>query len=546
MRFQLLAVVLFLASLVRAQTIGAFYSLGGPTVVSLDPQTNTFVYNVYSKKGFSLMNSFAPTIPPKNGTSIACVGYSSPSSVYGSIYYQTSNNSIAQQLFKCSYASGNCVNYGGYLISANVTIPIKPNTGLSAALLSADLGYRITYEDIYGAVRQIGYSNTTKGVVTPWADGVLASNSTSLNGSALATTFVQSPNTTEPAQQTIYQLVDDQILPFVDNQATAMNQTQSWVAAAPITNLPNWYSTNASFATVIYNQWLMLFYIDTTRQLQWLRSTDGGGTWQAQPSMDTSIWPLGDTPNAPVAAATSINSTADNSASVFYTSNGTYVQAIMTNWNWVPYVVVQPVIASNTTNNTTIPLRPMTRKDTKDIKIGASTGGSVGFLIIIATIAWLLLRKKKVVPTPERPKSIGEWRGSESEFSGKAELHGQSAHICELDHDPECLLLHQLQLYRMYELKGDIPVELQDTEARRPELDHTLCKCELDASVTYELPTCLEKEMSIAESSGRGKEVAVSVKELPAWSWDILSREGKEKGDEEARLESRGKEKAEN
>jgi hypothetical protein len=87
----------------------------------------------------------------------------------------------------------------------------------------------------------------------------------------------------------------------------------------------------------------------------------------------------------------------------------------------------------------------------------------------------------------------------------------------------------------MYELRGEIPVELQNFEAPRPELDHTLCKCELDASVLCELPTSYEKEeiMSSTEYSGKGKEkemmvqvkeLVEEVKQLPTWSWDILRR----------------------
>ncbi len=299
----------------------------------------------------------------------------------------------------------------------------------------------------------------------------------------------------------------------------------------------------------------MLFYVDMTRQLQWIRSTDAGQTWQAQPLLDPSIWPLADTPNAPVAAATSVNLTADNSASVFYVSGGQLVQSIVTDMNWLPYSLVEPAVSSNvTTTNITAPFR-QSERETQDIKIGASVGASVGVLIIAALIICFIFRSKRVViPNIERPESIGECKGSESSFSGKAELHGQSAQLFELDHDPECQLLHQLQLIRMYELRGEIPVELQNSEARRPELDHTLCKCELDASVMCELPTAAEKEegMSIAESSkekGKDKEVAVSVKELPSWSWEILRREKEvqEKGGDGLDLEkaetTRGKDK---
>lgn len=84
MRFQVL--IAFAASLYitlsNAQSIASFYSTKGPTVVSLDALSGNFSYNVYAAKGFSSMKSFAPTVPAKKGTSIACVGYSTNSTVY--------------------------------------------------------------------------------------------------------------------------------------------------------------------------------------------------------------------------------------------------------------------------------------------------------------------------------------------------------------------------------------------------------------------------------------------------------------------------------
>lgn len=232
-----------------------------------------------------------------------------------------------------------------------------------------------------------------------------------------------------------------------------------------------------------------------TRQLQLIRSTDGGQTWKAQAPMETSIWPLADTPNAPVAAASSVNAS-DNSASVFYVSGGKVIQSVMTNYTWMPYTVVQAPL--NITNF----IAPFQGED-RDVKIGASVG-SVGFLILVG-IAFCVcrgIRRKRVIEL-EGGESGGSCESGEMGFSGKAELHGQSYDVTELDHDPECLLFHQLQLIRIQEMNGEIPVELQSSEVRA-ELDHSLCKCELDASMMYELPC--------------GSLKAISVKELSSWT----------------------------
>jgi hypothetical protein len=151
----------------------------------------------------------------------------------GSIFYQNTNNDLAMLIFKCAYQSGNCVNYGEYNISVNVTIPVNPKTRLSAALLSTNLGYRVTYEDIHGSVRQISYANSTKGVVTPWADGNLTGNFTVTDGYALATTYTVKTNVTA-ASETVYQIFNGKIQPLnsiVDNKTNSILDKETWVSS---------------------------------------------------------------------------------------------------------------------------------------------------------------------------------------------------------------------------------------------------------------------------------------------------------------------------
>src|SRR6187402_581857 len=104
--------------------------------------------------------------------------------------------------------------------------------------------------------------------------------------------------------------------------------------------MPSWNATNATFASVIYGDWNCIFYIDTNRQLQFLRSVDGGQSWSVQQPMESSSWPLADEPNAPITAATSINAT-DDTTSVYYNSGQKLVQVRMTNSTWLPYSFVE-------------------------------------------------------------------------------------------------------------------------------------------------------------------------------------------------------------
>ena len=78
-----LAALACLLSLSVAQSIGAFYTSLGPTVIKLNEKSGNFSYNVYKASGFSdKWPSFAPTFAPVNGTAMAVTGFSSPSAVY--------------------------------------------------------------------------------------------------------------------------------------------------------------------------------------------------------------------------------------------------------------------------------------------------------------------------------------------------------------------------------------------------------------------------------------------------------------------------------
>jgi hypothetical protein len=196
----------------------------------------------------------------------------------------------------------------------------------------------------------------------------------------------------------------------------------------------------------------------------------------------------------------------------------------------------------------------------KAIKIGAGVGSAVAFLLL-SGIVWLrFIRKRQRDSTSTKEDSIYSFKGDDKGQPGivvKAELDGEGKTITELDHDPDCQLLHQLAKYRQYEVEGEIPVELQNSEAIRPELDG-LCKCELDASVTYELESpsferndgdILSKTISgtsttLSGGSDRkekGKEMTATANEIPAWAWQILmSEKGKRERDGVERVDKGG------
>lgn len=131
------------------------------------------------------------------------------------MYYQTADNSIVQLNLKCFHGNGTCANFGELYITAKATNQASPSTKLAAVLISKDVGYRVTYEDVKGKLRQFDYAQDSKGVITPWSDGKPVGNTTILgSGHAIASTYIYKANlTTEPVPQTVYHLVGNTIQP---------------------------------------------------------------------------------------------------------------------------------------------------------------------------------------------------------------------------------------------------------------------------------------------------------------------------------------------
>lgn len=252
------------------------------------------------------------------------------------------------------------------------------------------------------------------------------------------------------------------------------------IAASTIDNLPGWNATINTFATMVYGRLYMLFYIDNNRQLQFLQSNDTGRSWTLQPRMNSSVWPLADDPNATLGGAVSIGT--PNTAWLMYTSGSNLVQVKMINNDWQPAAVVQAPPA-NSTIPAVIPKNP--HKITLQVKaiiIVTFVGSSAFLAMILGSICWH--RRKAKRNNFERLESTADSTGDarDSAHYEKPELEG-SSDIKELDHDPECLLLHQLQKIRHFELRAPIPAEL----------DGTLCRCEPGASVRYEMDAGLER-----------------------------------------------------
>ncbi|KAG4436719.1 hypothetical protein IFR05_007802 [Cadophora sp. M221] len=527
----------WLSKSVEAQALSSFYYGKGPGVVAHDPSTGNFLYSVYTNKGFSDIQPLTVKTKPKNGTAIACSGYQVAQSVYGEVFYQAQNDSIIFLFMKCSFTSGVCVNYGERTISVNVTVPVNSKTKLAAALFSQNVGYRVTYQDALGSIRQLAYANSTKGVVTNWAEGILTGNFTVPDGYGLATS-IRKPTNVTSQREIVYQVMADGVQPITsktDNKTMSILDQKTWFANPRITSFPNFSPSKATLAAILYNGWDCIFYIDTNRQLQFMSSADGGTSWSLQPQELPTVWPLADEPNGPIAAAASIN-TSDFSAYVYYNSGKRLVQAKIEGSTWQPIAVVEsvPTLSGGAPNPST---PNHDKKNATAIKAGAGTSAAVIFVIVVGVAAWCLRRKNRPLRSEiDKPDGIFGREPSERGFTGKAELPGQPANITELDHDPECLLLHQLQLRRLGELRAGIPGELAGKDIERRELDAGLCRYELDGKmgIVYELWSPVG-ECALEGCLGNGAEkcktlVTEVAKELGGGTSDSSQCNEKEKG----------------
>ncbi len=112
-------------------------------------------------------------------------------------------------------------------------MPVSPKTKLAAALFSNNIGYRVTYQDTHGSLRQLAYANSSRGVVTDWADGNLTGNFTVPEGYALATS-IRKPTNITSQREIVYQVMVDGVQPIIsstDNKTMTIHDQKAWFAS---------------------------------------------------------------------------------------------------------------------------------------------------------------------------------------------------------------------------------------------------------------------------------------------------------------------------
>lgn len=141
---------------------------------------------------------------------------------------------------RCQFATGVCDPYKNAIISNNVSVPVSSNTGLAAAIFQQDQGYRVTYEDARGTIRQLAYANTTSGLLYQWEDGKAIGGLTSSDSHALSYTWT--PYVPAQSQDTtVFQALNGTIRSVTSKIQLASTWAESgdgtWVNCKP--SLPN-------------------------------------------------------------------------------------------------------------------------------------------------------------------------------------------------------------------------------------------------------------------------------------------------------------------
>lgn len=85
--FVALCIIIWLSRPANTQAVGSFYFGRGSAVIVHNPDADNFLYSINSAKGFSDLQPIEVKAKPKNGTAIACTGYSGPTSVYVSLFF---------------------------------------------------------------------------------------------------------------------------------------------------------------------------------------------------------------------------------------------------------------------------------------------------------------------------------------------------------------------------------------------------------------------------------------------------------------------------
>ncbi|KAI6086972.1 hypothetical protein F4821DRAFT_120836 [Hypoxylon rubiginosum] len=408
--FALLHVLVWLFDPIAAGSLAAWSTgLGAPQLIMQDDATGKIFYSLCNSNGTSPIfpanetASFNLDLPPKNGTSLAGIGYANDGVNIAAIWYLNDASQIVEALWQCDptghFIPGSTPN--NWIVSSGQ--PVNSSTGLSAVNLGAQSGYQVYFHDDHMATSILRYTTAdgwrTDGNISQDAVKTLPINAGFTDNNKISVVYGRGPSNIEVStlQQngewvvtlfpTPLNLVDRDsdntttLLPVTNDTAPedfTLNTTANWA-------LEGWDGSAKGIGLTFNDDSTRnIFYIGNDSLLHQVSETSGG--WQASSGQSVQSWPIADSPSSQFASTYDFNR---NQVWIYYVSGGNVTQVYRSGKNsW------EPAAALRTFNDTVIE-----SDEDSDLSTGAKAGIGVGVGVVGAALitlgAFFFLRRRK-------------------------------------------------------------------------------------------------------------------------------------------------------
>ncbi|KAI8625214.1 hypothetical protein F5Y19DRAFT_489890 [Xylariaceae sp. FL1651] len=412
----------------KAASIAAWYTgQGAPQVIMQDDTTGQVLYSLCNSNDTTVFPAnasasftFDSSMAPKNGTSLAGVGYPQNGYNMAAMWYLNSAGNIVEALWRC--------NENGYFEPAGSTNQwivsssapsIHPNTGLAVVNLGEQPGYRVYYqqEDLTTSTlkytREMGWvwngnvsQDSRKGfpissgftdiseitVVTPRDESNIEVSTLQPNESWVISTF--------PTPLRDVDRQEDQIkMNLAPTNGTDSSSFSLATNTSSIGYLDAWDGKAASIGfTLDSDAKRRVFYIGNDSKIHCQAENS---RWSTCSDVGTAAWPTADNPNAQFATAFDFSR---NQIWIFYMSDGNLTQVHRSSkdkWD-------VPIALPSTPPPPPLPTEPEYSGLSKGAQAGIGVGVSVVGLALIAFGVYVIIQRKRGKQEKERADAEAE------------------------------------------------------------------------------------------------------------------------------------------
>ncbi|KAI1390836.1 uncharacterized protein F4822DRAFT_426683 [Hypoxylon trugodes] len=366
---------------------------------------------------------FDENLAPKNGTSLAGVGYIDGDGLFAATWFQREGDEIVFHLWKCD-ATGHFTPYGTdnqRVIGEDQSV--YSNTGLMGLNLGATAGYRVYFRnknnellvlwhteergvwDLQGDVSKDTVRRSAIGagyfeidrvtVVTPRDDKNIEVSDLQPNGTWIISTFLTPlVNVSRGSVRTINQF-EPKLPPTNDTDAAYFELDTN---VDPGWSLEAWDGNVGGLGLAVNDSTHSIFYIDNDSFLHCIMEVNG--TWKMTQRQNESTWPRADAANARFATA---YIPARNEVLIYYLSGGNLTHIHRTSEEeWKTAV---PLLRYNdTVVEAPITSTGLSTGGKAGIGVGVSITG-IGLLLIMAFLIARYHRKQRVEEIQDEKKA---------------------------------------------------------------------------------------------------------------------------------------------